>query len=204
MVRSVQPSSISSAAGVMPAAVMAETVRAASSTVSKIAQQRRRLLRLAQQLHRNRRGDADRAFRADEESGQIVAAGFGRFAAEVHDFAAGQHHFHPGHVIDGDAVHQRVRAAGIFRDIAADSAGFLAGRIGREIQPEMRDVFRELQIDHARLHHRAHVFRVDFEDAVHARENDDKSALGRDRAAAQSGARAARHHGKCAGRRPAA
>ena len=39
-------------------------------------------------------------------------------------------------MIGGDAVSQRVRAAGIFRDVSADGAGFLARRIGREMQTE--------------------------------------------------------------------
>jgi hypothetical protein len=195
MVRNVQPSSISSAAGVMPTAVMAETVRAASSTDSKTASSVATCSGFAQQLHRDRRGDADRSLRADEESREIVAIGFGSLAAEVHDLAAGQHHFDSRHMIDGDAVQQRVRPAGILRNVAADGASFLAGRIGREVQPEMRDMFRQLQVDDARLHHGARVLHIDLEDAVHAREcNDETAGLG-NRAAAQSGTCATPDHG---------
>ena len=38
---------------------------------------------------------------------------------------------HAEQVVDGDAVFQAMRAAGIHRDIAADGAGELRGRIGR-------------------------------------------------------------------------
>ena len=164
------------------------------------AQQRRRHFRLAQQLHRDRGGDADGAFRAHEESRHVVATGLGRLAAELHDVAVGHHDFHAGHVIHRDAVHQGVRPAGIFGDVAADGAGLLAGRIGREVEAKMRNVLGELQIHHAGLHHGALVFDIDFEDAVHAREGDNDAALLRDRAAAQSGSRAASHD-RNAGRR---
>ena len=134
------------------------------------AQQRCSQFRLAQQLHRDGSRDADGAFRADEESRQVVAAGLGRLAAKLHDVAVRQHDFHAGHVIHRDAVHQRVRSAGILGNIAADSAGLLAGRIGREVQAKMRDMFGELKIHYAGLHHRALILGIDFQDAVHARE----------------------------------
>ena len=139
-------------------------------------QQRRHRFRLAQQPHRDRRRDADRSLRAHEKSGQVVAVGFGSLAAEVHDLAAGQHDLNSGDVVHGHAVHQRVRTAGVLRDVAADGAGLLAGGIGREVQPKVRDVLGELQVHHARLHDRAQVLDVDFEDAVHAREGDDHAA----------------------------
>ncbi len=198
--RSVQPSSISSAAGVMPSAVIAETVRAASSTDSKMPSSVAISLGLAQQLHRDGGRDADRAFGADEESRQIVAIGFGRFAAELHDLAAGQHHFDAGHVVHGDAVQQGMRSAGILGHVAADGAGLLAGGIGCEVKPEMRHMLGELQIDHARLHDGALVLDVDFQNAVHAGEGDHDAARLRDRAAAQSGAGAARHDGNASSR----
>jgi hypothetical protein len=98
-------------------------------------------------------------------------------------------------MIDGDAVQQRVRAAGILRNVAADGASFLAGRIGREVQPEMRDMFRQLQVDNARLHHGARVLHIDIQNAVHARECNDKTAGLGNRAAAESGTCAAADHG---------
>ena len=60
-------------------------------------------------------------------------------------------------------------------------------------------MLRELQVHHARLHHGALVLDVDFENAVHAREGDHDATLLRNRAAAKSGAGAARHHGNVLG-----
>ncbi len=112
----------------------------------------------------------------------------------MHDLAAGQHHFDSSDVIHRDAIHQGVGAAGVFGDVAADGAGLLAGGIGREVEPEMRDMLRELQVDHPGLHYGALVLNVNLENAVHAREGDDNAALLRDRAATQSRACPARHH----------
>ena len=129
--------------------------------------------------------------------------GFGSLAAELHDLSAGQHDLNAGDVIHRDAMHQGVRSAGIFRDIAADGAGLLAGGIGREIQPEVRNMLGELQIDHARLHDRALVVGINFEHAIHSREGDHDASGMRDRAAAQTGACAARHDRNSRPQRPA-
>src|ERR1019366_3230325 len=54
---------------------------------------------------------------------------------------------------------------------------------------------RDIQVDHAGFDHRALVFQIDFEDAVHAREAHDYATLERDSAAAQAGPGAAAHDG---------
>ena len=182
----------------MPAAVMAETVRAASSTDSKMPSSVATVSGLRKNFTVIAVAMPTVPSVPDKKAGHVVAVGLGRLAAELHDLAAGHHHLHSGNVVYGDAMHQGVRAAGILRDIAADGAGLLAGGIGREVQPEMRDMFRELQVDHAGLHHRALVLNVNFQDAVHAREGDHDAALLQNRAAAQSGTSAARHHGNFA------
>ena len=94
-------------------------------------------------------------------------------------------------MIGGDAVSERVRAAGIFRDVAADGAGFLAGRIGGEMQSGMGDGGAEVGIHDAGLHGGALVFDVNFEDAIHARENCEDAAFARERAAGEACAGAA-------------
>ena len=94
-------------------------------------------------------------------------------------------------MIGGDAVGQRVRAAGIFRYVAADGAGFLAGRIGREMQAGVRDGDAEVGIHHAGLHRGALVLDVNFQDAIHARKNYENAALARERSAGKAGAGAA-------------
>ena len=78
-------------------------------------------------------GDAEGPFGADNDAGQIVAGiVFGR-PAGLHDPAIGQHQLDAEDVIDGDAVFERVRPAGVGRHVAADGAGALAGRIGRKV-----------------------------------------------------------------------
>ena len=108
---------------------------------------------------------------------------------------SGKHELQAQDVVGGYAVGQRMRTAGVLRHIAADGAGALAGGIGRVEIALRLDGQRDIQIDHAGLHHRALVFQIDFEDAIHAREADDHAALARDRAAAQARPRAAAHDG---------
>ncbi len=91
-------------------------------------------------------------------------------------------------MIGGDAVGERMRSAGIFRDVSADGAGLLARRIGREMEPTVRHGNAEVEIHHAGLHRGALVFDVHFEDAVHARKNDHDPALSRERPAGEAGA----------------
>ncbi len=87
-------------------------------------------LRIARQPNPDLGDDGQGSFAADEHAGQIEAGiVFGR-AAELDDRAIGQHHFDAQHVIDGDAVFERVRAAGVGGHVAADGAGPLARRIG--------------------------------------------------------------------------
>ena len=93
-------------------------------------------------------------------------------SADAHDFAVGQHQLETGDVVGRHAVSKRMRAAGIFRDVAADGAGFLAGWIGSEIQAVFFDGARKVEIHHARFDDGALIGRIDFEDVVHARERD--------------------------------
>src|SRR5215212_7828905 len=89
-------------------------------------------------------------------------------------------------------VLETMGAAGIFGDVAADGASFLAGWIRREKEPMAERFLGELEIDHARFNQRGAVFAVDFEDAVHPRQADDDPALLRHRATGETGPGAAR------------
>ena len=138
--RSITPSSISTATGVMARAVI-------SATVSRRIRRRRVVdgqdgldhLRLAHQPHDDLGHQRHGAFRAGQQAGQIVAGQIGFLAAGGDDGAIRQHDFQAQHVIGGDAVGQRVRAAGVLRHVAADGAGALAGGIGRvEITVRLR------------------------------------------------------------------
>lgn len=94
-------------------------------------------------------------------------------------------------MIGGNAVSESMRAAGIFGDIAADGTRFLTRRIGGEIEVVWLGGKCEIEINDAWLNDRALIFRIEFKDAVHARENDHDSASPGQRAAGKTGARAA-------------
>ena len=98
-----------------------------------------------------------------------------------------QDEFERGDVVRRYAVSERVGAAGVFGDVAADSAGFLAGRIGCEVKAGLFDSASEIEIDHSRLHYRTLILEVQLEDTIHAGEGDHQAA-----AASQCAAREAR------------
>ena len=83
-----------------------------------------------------------------------------------------------------------MRPAGIFRDVAADGAGFLAGGIRRKIKSGVLYGARDIQIDHAGLDDGAAILQVQFQDAVHTRKDDHHAASASQRAAGESRARA--------------
>ena len=131
------------------------------------------------------------ALAAGEKAGEIVTRKIGPLAAGFHDASVGQHEFQAEHVIGGDAVGEGVRASCVFGDIAADGAGALAGGVGCKEVAAALDGERDIQIDDARLHHRALVFEVQFEDSIHAGEGDHETALARNGSSGESGAGAA-------------
>ena len=85
--------------------------------------------------------DAEHALGADHGPGQVVAGVAGRAAAGPDDAAVGQDDLQTENVIRGHAVLEAVRAAGILGDVAADGAGFLARRIGREEEAVAEGLF---------------------------------------------------------------
>ena len=175
----------------MARAVISATVAPQSS--ARIVDRENRLhhLGLAHQAHHDLGDQRHGAFRARQQARQIVARRVRRFAAGGHDGAVGQHDLEAQHMIGGDAVGQRVRPAGVLRDVAADRAGALAGRIGR-VEITVRCTASVIsRLTTPGLHHRALVFQIDLEDPVHAREADHDAALTRNRAAAESRACAA-------------
>ncbi len=108
--------------------------------------------------------------------------------------AVGQDRFQSEYVVRGDAVRQGVRTTRVFRDISADGAGLLAGRIGRvEISVALHGL-RDLKIHDTRFQHRALVRQIDFDDGIHAGKGNYDSAGPRNHAAAQPGSRAPAHN----------
>src|SRR5262249_49169635 len=125
-----------------------------------------------------------------------VVAGvvLGRGAGEG-DPAVGQHQLGAEDVVDGDAVLQRVRPAGVGGDVAADGAGALAGRVGGEVVAVRLDVVGEPEVDHARLDDGVAVAVIDLQNASHARQGDQHAAADGQAAAREAGAGAAGQEG---------
>ena len=133
-------------------------------------------------------GDAECAFGANEDAGEIVAGGVERFCAEVDEGAIGENDFEAEYMRGGETVFEAVGAAGIFRHVAADAADGLGRRIGGVEKIVGLDARGDIEIDDAGFHGDAGVGDVDFEDAIHARETDDDAVIDGERAAAESGA----------------
>ena len=138
-------------------------------------------------------GDAKSAFRTDEDAAEVVAGRVERFAAEMDERAVGENDLEAEDVRGGESIFEAVRAAGIFRDVAADAADGLRRRIGGVEILAGKNAGGDVGVDDAGLDGGARVFKVDFEDAVHAGEADDDAVFNRERAAAESGAGAASH-----------
>src|SRR5262249_35579177 len=123
---------------------------------------------LARELDGDFGDESQRAFGADEEAGEIVGAGVALLAADADDVSVGEDEFEGGDVIGGDAAGERMRAAGVFGDVAADGGGFLARWIRREVEAGVFDGAGDVEIYDARLDDGALIFEIEFEDAVHA------------------------------------
>jgi len=150
---------------------------------------------LARKLYSDFGDQGESAFRADEEAGEIVTRGVAVPAADANDFATGEDELKRGDVIGGDAVGEGVRAAGVFCDVAADGAGFPTGRVGGEIKTVRCGCAGEFVVDDAGLDEGALIFDVEFENAIHAREDEHHAAGACERAAGKSRAGAATDDG---------
>src|SRR5215472_353867 len=91
----------------------------------------------SQQANGDLGDNTDRSLRTDEEPSEVVTIALYRFSTEVHNLAAGHDYRKAGHVVYGDAVSQSMRTSGVFGYVTTDCAGFLAGRIGRKVKPEV-------------------------------------------------------------------
>ena len=150
---------------------------------------------LAREFDGNFGDESESAFGADEEAGEIVGAGVALLAADADDFAAGEDEFQRGDVVGGDAIGERVRAAGVFSDVSADGGRFLTGGIGREVEAGVFDGACYVEIYDARLDDGALVVEIEFEDAIHAREDEHEAAGAGERPSGKPGASAATEDG---------
>src|SRR6266850_4334781 len=95
----------------------------------------------------------------------------------------------------GEAVFKAMRAASIFRDIAADGAyGLRRGIRGIE-ESVVLNARGDIEIEDTWFDEHTGVGEIHFEDAIHADQADDDPVLDRRRAAAQAGARTSRDEG---------
>src|SRR6516225_11682535 len=143
------------------------------------------------EANRDFRDQHHRAFRPGEEAGEVVAGQIELSAAGFHHRTVGEDQFEAKHMIGGDAVGQRVRAAGVLGHVASDGAGALAGRIGRIEIAGVLNGQGQVQVDHTRLDHGSLIAEIDLEDAVHARERHGDAAFSWDGTAGKPGAGAA-------------
>lgn len=134
------------------------------------SEQRPNRRRRRDQTHRDLRHDPEGPFGTDEETGQIEPHAGARTRAGAQERSVRQHHLESEDVIARHSVAQRVRTARVLRHIAPERASALAGGIRRVTQSVRRRGSSEMRVDHARLHHRHAVLRVELQDAIHARE----------------------------------
>ena len=103
-----------------PATPMSATARAASA---------------GHQTQPGPRDDAERAFAAGEERGEVVAGVvLGHAAEPADDGAVGQHHLEPEHLRAHAAVAQHADAAGVGGDQAADGRAVAGGEVDAEVE----------------------------------------------------------------------
>ena len=169
---------------------MRETASPASSVVSKSGEQRAHACATRRTRTRDSHGDPERSLRADEHAEQVRALVVAR---ERDELAVGQDDVGGKHVVDREAVLQAVRAARVLGDVAADRADLLARRIGRVVEAvggdRLRDSSRFVTPGSTTD---ARVLEVDLEHAVQPRQRDHDAVGNRQRAARETGARAAR------------
>ena len=95
---------------------------------------------------------AERALRADEQPGQVVAGDAldGPPSGAQHP-PVGEHDLQAEHVVGGDAVLHAAQAAGVGGEVAADRAPVVAGGVRRIEQPGAGDGVPQRLVHHARL-----------------------------------------------------
>src|SRR5205823_10163208 len=132
--------------------------------------------RVAGDAHPDLRGDAECALRTHDDASQVVTGRIFHRAAGLDHLAVGQDELQAQDVVDGDAVLERVRPAGVGRDVAADGAGALAGGVRGEVPAVRLQVVGQPEVDDARLDDGVAVAVVHLQDALHARQADHDAA----------------------------
>ncbi len=178
----------------MPAPMIAATASPAFSEIVEARQHASRLLRIRRELDGDFGDHRQQAFRTVDQREQVVTGGIERFAAEFDDVAVDQNGAHAPHIVHGEAILQAVHAAGVFGDIAADSARDLRRWVGRIVEAVHRGRLRDPKIAHARLDDGSATQWIDRENAIEFRQRKDDALAVRRGAARESGAGTARDH----------
>ena len=111
-------------------------------------------------------GDCQHAFAAHDHGQQVKAWRVKRIAAKLNGLAFNREALHLEHVVHGEAVFQTMHATRVLGHVATDGASYLAGRVGRVVQPELRHRFADGEVTHAALHHRGACRHIDIENLV--------------------------------------
>ena len=171
--------------------------------IGEADQHRARGFGFGQDAHGHFGDDAEQPFGADHHAQQVQPCRIKMPPAEAYDLAIHQHQFDAQHVVRGEAVFQAVYAARVFRDVAADRTGDLAGRIGRVVEPAPLDRLRDGEVGDAGLHHGDAVLVVDVEHALELAHAQQHRIGQRKRSARKRGARPTRYDLDALGMAPA-
>jgi hypothetical protein len=137
--------------------------------------------------------DAQLALGAANQTKQVIACRVRRRPADVENLAVEGDEPDAEKVVGRDAVLQAMRAARVHRDVAADRAGKLRGRVGRVEKAFGPNRFGNRQIGHTGFHPGEAIGEVHLQDAVHLGQRDDDRVFLRDRPARERRAGAARN-----------
>ncbi|MDE3177811.1 MAG: aminotransferase class III-fold pyridoxal phosphate-dependent enzyme, partial [Pseudomonadota bacterium] len=124
---------------------------------------------------------------------EVITGGNAGAVAKPGQLAVWRDDLEAGHMVDGKAVLETVRAARVLGHVPADRADDLAGRIGRVEVAERPCRVAHRQVGDSRLHDRALAGDVDRDDAPHPRGHDQHPVGVRHGTAGQASARAAGH-----------
>ena len=157
---------ISIAAGTIPAAITPETAPPASSVCAKPASS----VRTVSGARRMRSVSfvaipsvPSEPTNDAEQVGSVVPH------RELDELAVRQHDLGGEDVVDGEAVLEAVRAAGVLGDVAADRADLLRRRVGRVVEARLGDRARDVEVRDARLDDDLPALDVDLEDRASSR-----------------------------------
>ena len=140
-------------------------------------------LRLGQQFDRDFGDDAEHAFGAGEQRQQVEARRVQGVGAERHALAFDGEDVHLEQVMHGQPVFQAVHATGVLGDVAADGTGDLRRGVRCVIQIEGSRGLGDRQVAYTGLDAGEAPSRVDFENLVEARHDQQDALFERQRTA---------------------